>query len=390
MSERTSRQRVAWGAALAACMVGSVALAEPSELELLRGQLEDVTLRLESLEGDVGAESRLSITGYGDLHLNTSDRPGSDDELDFHRLAIGFGYELSDWVRVSAEIDFEHAAQELELEFAHVDFLLSEALNIRLGAVLMPMGPLNEFHEPTLFYSVERPYLNKYMVPTTWSAGGGGAFGFVGPLAYRAYLVNGLDATGFSAKSGIRGGRQILEEAKVNDAAVVGRLEGSPASGVQLGVSGYYGNSGQDTEGLGETPVTIVEGDVAARRGCLELRAMVVGTYVGDTEQLSEQLGETIGEEMFGWNVELALHFAGKLLPEGQDLVPFVRYETFDTQASVAEGLERSGTTDRDVVTAGLAYFPIAAVVLKGDAEWWSNADGEEWQNINLGVAYSF
>ncbi len=390
MRTMTWRQGRLFGAVAVGMMAAQSAMAEPSELLGLRSQLDEVTSRLEALEEGTGQAGAFQVTGYGELHLNTSDKAGSDDELDFHRFAVGFGYELADWIRVSAEIDFEHAAQELELEFAQVDFLLSEALNLRLGSVLMPMGPLNEFHEPTLFYSVERSYLNKYMVPTTWSAGGGGAFGFLGPLAYRAYVVNGLDATGFSADSGIRGGRQILDKAKANDLALVGRLEGRPMNGVQVGVSGYYGNSGQETEGLGETPVTILEADVMARRGCAELRAQVVGTYVGDTEELSAFLEETIGEEMFGWHVELALHLEGKLVPEGQDLVPFVRYETFDTQHGVADGLARSGEADRDVVTAGVAYFPIPSVALKGDVEWWSDATDADWQNINLGVAYSF
>jgi hypothetical protein len=330
------------------------------------------------------------MSGYGELHINTSDKPGADDEVDMHRLAVGFGYELADWVRVDAEIDFEHAAQELELEFAHVDFLLSEGLNIRLGSVLIPVGPLNERHEPTFFYSVERPHVHKYMIPTTWSAAGGGLYGFVGPVAYRAYVVNGLDATGFSAKNGIRGGRQILEEAKVNDLAVVGRLEGSPSRGVDVGVSAYYGTAGQDVAELGSTPVGLVEADVAARRGRTELRAMAVGTIIGDTEELSAYLEETVGEEMFGWNIEAAVHLGGLVVPEGQDLVPFVRYEAFDTQHAVAEGLERSQAADREVVTAGLAYFPIPAVAVKGDVEFWRDGTDADWQNVNLGVAFSF
>src|SRR3989339_1444468 len=210
------------------------------------------------------AEEDIKTTfhGYGELHYNNSNKPGSTDLMDNHRFVIGLTHHFSERVRLNAEVDFEHAAKEMELEFAFVDVLLTGSFNIRAGSMLMPVGFLNEFHEPPLFYSVERPYVQKNIIPTSWQEGGIGVFGTMGgDLRYRVYLVGGLDASGFTAGSGIRNGRGKVAESPSNDLALVGRLEYSGLKNLRLGASGYTGNSGQGDEEIGDARVGLWEAD---------------------------------------------------------------------------------------------------------------------------------
>ena len=127
----------------------------------------------------------------------------------------------------------------------------------------MPVGPLNETHEPPRFYSVERPYVETYLIPSTWQEGGAGLFGSAGGFNYRVYVVGGLDATGFTAASGLRKGRQKVSEGKAEDLAFGGRLEYTGLPGFRLGTSAYQGDSAQNTKGIGRVPVTLLEADAA-------------------------------------------------------------------------------------------------------------------------------
>ena len=365
-------------------------------------RIKILELRMAELEGkseessSSSSSERLQIHGYGELHYGSTDKPGGDDKMDFHRMVIGLSYKYTDNIILDVEVDFEHAATEMELELAHISFLLSDALNLRIGSMLMPIGTLNETHEPPLFYSVERPYIQKYVIPTSWNEGGVGLFGELTPgLDYRLYVVGGLDATGFTGANGIRKGRGKVAESIANDLAVAGRLEYEPLLGVEIGTSGYHGNSGQNEAELGDTPVTILEADIRCRKGILEAQSSIVSVDIGDTEELNAFLSdetktEVVGEQILGWNVEAACHLGQLFLPLGQDLVTFVRYEEFNTQEDVATGFVADPANDRQVTTAGIAYYPTEQVAIKADIEMWDDGAGADWTQANLGLAFIY
>lgn len=333
----------------------------------------------------------LHLHGYGELHYNNTTRTGQDDKMDFHRMVIGLGYEFTDRIVLDVEVDFEHAATEMELEFAYISFLLSESFNLRAGSMLMPVGSLNEFHEPPLFYSVERPYVQKYVIPTTWNEGGAGIFGSPVPdLKYRLYLVGGLDAGKFTASSGIRNGRGKVAKSIANDLAVAGRLEYGPFAGLGMGISGYMGDAGQDNSDLDDTGVSIIEADLRYRLKIFEVTALICKIDIDDTEKLNALAEQVIGEEISGWYVEGACHVGRFLLPQDQGLVVFVRHERFNTQDEVAPGFTADPANDREVTTAGLAYYPVSQLAVKADIETWSNEAGENWTQSNLGVAFMY
>ncbi len=330
--------------------------------------------------------------GYGELHYNNTNKPGSTDMMDNHRFVMGLTHQFSDRVRLNAEVDFEHAAKEMELEFAFVDILLTESFNIRAGSMLMPVGYLNEFHEPPLFYSVERPYVQKNIIPTTWQEGGIGVFGKTmgGDIRYRAYLVSGLNATDFSAGSGIRGGRGNVAESPSNDLALVGRLEYAGIKELRLGASGYSGNSGQGIEGIGDAKVGLWEADARYWFNGLELTGLYTGITVGDTPAIFAKTGQAIGEEMTGGYAEAAYHLGKHFLHDGMDIVVFGRYERYDTQKSMASGLIANPSNDARISTFGVSFFPISQVALKADVENWETKDGKSWEQLNVGIGYMY
>ena len=199
-----------------------------------------------------GWTQRLTIGGYGETHLNMREGPGGDS-IDNHRYVGYLGYEFTDWIHLQSEVEIEHSFVadgdgEISIEQLYTDFLLVPELNLRVGRVLVPVGIVNQRHEPTTFNGVERPSFAKYIIPTTWSSDGIGIFGNLSPeLDYQAYVVGGLDGSGFSS-SGIRGGR-IKERTSLNDVAFTGRLDYYPWAQVsrdnneslRFGLSAYAG-----------------------------------------------------------------------------------------------------------------------------------------------------
>jgi hypothetical protein len=278
------------------------------------------------------------------------------------------------------------------LEFAFLDFAITPAFNVRAGSMLMPVGPLNEFHEPTLFYSVERPYVQRTIIPTSWQEGGAGVFGAVNGLKYRVYLVSGLNAEGFTASDGIRGGRGGVAEQPSEDLAVVGRLEYVGLPGVELGLSAYQGGANTTkNSALADAGVGIWEADARLRMAGVDLRGVLASVTVDGADQISTFTGEDVGEEMMGWYVEAAYDVLKLLNPEGDQAVEvFVRYEDFNTQESVPTGFTADPANDRQVMTAGLAYFPIPDVAVKADLETWEDGADNDGNRFNVGVAYQF
>jgi len=368
------------------CLLVQPLFAQSDRITTLEEKTNTIIEELIALKGQkaAGSGDKMSFHGYGELHYSNTNKDGSNNKMDMHRMVLGWVYRFNDWIRVSAEVDFEHAATEMELEFAQIDFLLSDAFNIRMGSMLMPVGYLNELHEPPRFYSVERPYVQKYIIPTTWQEGGFGLFGSpVDDLNYRLYLVGGLDASGFKASSGIRSGRGKVAEAKGDNLAVVGRVEYSGINGLQLGASGYSGGAAQGNAALGKAGVTLLEGDLRYRWQGVEVTGLASAINFSAADKIASVTGQAIGTNIWGWYLEGAYHLGDLLLPESQDIVCFARLEHFDTQGP--------GTANnRKVTTTGIAYYPAHQVAVKLDLENWSTGAGSSWQQWNAGMAYEF
>ncbi|PIR01019.1 MAG: hypothetical protein COV66_04125 [Nitrospinae bacterium CG11_big_fil_rev_8_21_14_0_20_45_15] len=368
--------------------------------------------------GRVDVQSRTSVFGYGEMHINgQSDGP---TRIDNHRYVIGVHSELASWIHLNAEVDFEHGAQEIDFEFGYLDILLNDSANVRAGVMPLPVGNLNEYHEPILFWSVERPEFQTKIIPSSWNAGGIGLFGTpTEGINYRVFVVNSLQSlpgsgdagdgignggrTGFfRGTDGIRKGRVSLNTAVAADFAVVGRAEFSKLyPGLQLGFSFYNGNT---TQGLinedGNT--TILEADMKYRNGWFDMNAAIANIDIQDAAAMNTFCATNAGctndiaDNIFGWNFQAGVHLfqlMGKSTT--QDLIPFVLYEKIRPQDRMPSGTAPKTVTGTsvnfDVVTVGMSYLPVANVALKAD---FSVLNFEQTagttEKFNLGVAYMY
>jgi outer membrane murein-binding lipoprotein Lpp len=352
------------------------------------------------------ALDKLHFGGYGELHANFSEGDGAD-LIDLHRLVLYLGYDFSDWIQFHSEWEIEHgfvtdgAGGEFVIEQAYFDFLLGEQFNIRAGRVLTPLGIINKWHEPTTFNSVERPSFAKYIIPTTWSSDGIGIFGNLNDsLSYEAYVVGGLDGSGFSSKNGIRGGR-IKERPSLHDPAVTGRIdyyafgnEPDSSQSLRLGLSGYFG--GIDNGNKGNNPgingeVGIYSADFEYNVGKFDFLGAIAHTHVNG----AKNIGNGTAEEMFGWYLEGAYHFMPDEWKKGKlaksDAVVFLRYDDFDTQYQMPSGVSRNPAGDRSEWTIGTAFWPTPNLVVKADYQIPDDASGDDLgHRFNLGIGFAF
>lgn len=348
----------------------------------------------------------VSIGGYGEWLYQDFDDTLDDgtsspvtNEADFLRLVLYTGYRFSDRVLLNTEIEYEHGSTEsggaVSVEFAYLDFLLRDEVNVRTGLVLIPVGLVNEIHEPTTFFGVRRPDVERVILPTTWRELGAGVFGEAGPFSYRAYVTTSLEGDEFSASSGLRGGRQKGAEAEAEDLAVSGRVDFSGVPGLLLGVSAFRGDTGQGETLMGETvDGTVTTFDVHGEyrwRG-LQVRGLLAQVDVDDAEQLSALAGETIGSEMDGWYLEAGFDVFSLTGLDRYELTPFVRVEEYDTQKEVPAALAGTvtGENDREVTTFGVVFKPLPQIAVKLDVQDFDNAAGTGRDQINLGVGFAF
>lgn len=330
-------------------------------------------------------EQGLSIGGYGEMIYTDYAGSGKASQADFLRNIVYVGYKFDDkWV-FNSEIEIEHA-DEIFLEFAYLEYAQSSALNVRTGLLLMPMGFVNEMHEPTTFRGPARPVTEQRIIPSTWRENGAGILGDAGEFSYKFYVTSGLDAAGFS-EEGLRGGRQKGSKALSEDLAAVARVDWHSDFGLDLGVSGYYGDSGQGQPGLADATTSIFDAHLQMQHHGLRVRGLYAMADVGDTETLSMTNGTTVAEEMDGWYLEAGYDLASLFAPEsGQGVIPYVRYEEVDTQAKVAPGLVADPLQDDSIVTMGIDWSPISNIVFK--ASYQDFDKGTDALQLSLGYVF--
>lgn len=341
------------------------------------------------------------ISGYMDFHFNKPE--GLDPILDFHRFVLLFNHSFTDRIRFVGELELEHAfvegleeAGELELEQAYVDFLIGRSLNVRAGMMLVPLGIINERHEPPVFHGVERPFVDTVIIPSTWFDVGAGIHGEIGNgLRYRAFAMAPLDALEFSADEGIRGGRQKGSEANVRNIAFTGRGEYVGVPGLTVGTGFWTGDTSFSVPRL-DTSVTIGEVDARYHNDRLEVRGQYAHVFIGDAAALNDAIERTIGispniaRELRGFYGEAAYRIWAQGSP--RDLVAFLRYENFDTQFRMPEGFLPLEEFDRDALVVGATYYPDPDVAVKVDYVRQRNRSGfiAGGNSFNLGLGWWF
>jgi len=370
------------------------------ETELAKSQVEQLDIKkevdntIEAVESAIAsapsAGNATSIGGYGELHYEG----GSKDEIDFHRFVLFVGHEFNDRMRFMSELEVEHVLAgdgfggAVELEQAYLEFDLTDDMRLRGGIQLMPVGLINETHEPNTFFGVERNRIENQIIPTTYWEAALGLSGNVGEtgISYDALFHSGLELnTGNGYR--VRSGRRRGAEAPANSGAFTGRVKYTGIPGVEMAASVQHQfdvTQGQGDEITGEkVDATLYTAHIDGRFNGFGLRALYAGWDINGMQ--ATMLGR---DKQNGFYIEPSYRFALPVSSVGLDDAEFgvfYRYEDYDTAAGIDALL--SGY-QRNVV--GVNYWPIPDVVLKGDFYWEEKQDGSNEERMNLGIGYQF
>jgi len=370
----------------------------------------------------------LSIGGYGEGYYSNlvSDKGDGKNRADLLRTVLYAGYKFTDSILFNSEIEFEHATTSstessgggsVSVEFAYLDFLLRDWANIRAGLVLVPMGFINEIHEPVSYFGVNRPEIERQIIPSTWRENGVGIHGTLyEQVDYQAFVINGFNAEGFDS-GGLRDGRQQGNRALAEHLAFVGRLDWTPINQLLVGGSVYHGNSGQNqdvrvsgafgsyTVEIPDTSTTVWEVHAQYEDYGLHLRSLFTMAEIGDSGDLTAALapvgvsggtgelaaGEAIGGEMLGVYGEIAYDLMPLFFPGSEKtLEPFFRYSYYDTQRDMPSGFSADKSNEIEIYTLGFSFQPIPQVVIKADYRNRVAKSGGLPDEVNLGVGFVF
>lgn len=421
-------------AALALALTGEMAQAADAsveqKLEILQQELDALRAEIAKLKSQQGAPASgqpanaaapasaspgtmvglaagsNTFGGYGELHYNNYKDGDKKDEIDFHRFVLFYGHKFNDNLRFYSELEVEHALVEggeesgaVELEQAFIDYRINDAFNIKAGAFLVPIGILNETHEPPTFFGVERNEVESRIIPSTWREAGIGVNGeIVNGLRYDVGITSSLDAGKWGEpEKGIREMRTELREAAAHDFAVYGAMNYRGIPGLAVGASVFSGNTGQN--GVTDPALKNVNGrfllwDVHAqyRLGGLELRGLYARGTLGDADQITAAAIARSGDDsqvapssFWGYYAEAGYHFR---LGEEMELSPFVRYERYNTQASVPSGFTADPKNNERVTTVGVNFKLHPQVVFKADYQDFKEDSTKD--RFSLGVGYMF
>jgi hypothetical protein len=344
----------------------------------------------------VAQEERTTLGGYGELHYNEPDGSGTGT-LDLHRFVLFVGHSFNDRLSFKSELEIEHtkieggSGGEVAVEQAYLDYHVSDAFGLRAGVLLPPIGIINQFHEPPTFNGVERPGVETSIIPTTWRESGAGIYGTVSPgVHYQLYVVAGLLAEEFNGARGIRGGRQEAAESSPANPSFTGRVEYSGAAGLRLGGSFFAGNSTGGNAALGSGMVTLLSADLQYQLERFSLRAVGATASIGDADKINLAYGNDVADRISGFYVEGAYNIMPIVCADAEsELLPFVRYERYNTQASVT-GFAANPVYDRNEVTIGATLKPTYNTAVKIDYQFLNNAADADTKMLNIGIGYHF
>ncbi len=352
-------------------------------LQSLEKRLDETDQKLNATADQVEVQveesvfANTTIAGYGELHYNNYDN--SDAKIDFHRFVLFFGHEFSDSIRFFSEFELEHSLSgdgkpgEVELEQAYVEVDISDTTRSKVGLFLVPVGIINETHEPPTFYGVERNGVEKNIIPATWWEAG---------VAVNVKPAPGLSIDG-AATSGlevgedfkIRNGRQKDAKAKAENLAYTGRIKYTAITGLELAATLQYqtditqGGSNFDAP-IDSADATLLEAHAIYQVSDFTIRALYARWDINGDE--AKALGR---DEQTGWYIEPSYAFNEKV-------GVFARYSEYDNNAG------NNDSTAVESTSVGVNYYIHENVVLKADYEDLGGA--KDSKGFNLGFGYQF
>ena len=354
-------------------------------------------------------ESRPPLTwfGYGELDYSRPSDDPSQTTFDLARFVIGMGYRFDERTRLLSEVEIEHAVSsesdpgEVEVEQAYIERELNADWRAQLGLFLIPSGLINENHEPTRYYGVFRNFVETAIIPTTWREGGVGLqFETANGWRWNAGLTTGFDlskwdpASTEGLDSPLGSIHQELALARAADLSAFVAANYTGVNGLRLGGSIFSGDAAQGQPGFRNNQVTLWEGHARWQNAAWELTALYASGHIAGTASVNQNYTDQyaaptlVPEDFYGWYLEAAWRgLVGRAWP----LVPFLRYERFNTAssyASLASGPTPQAGPLQTAITGGVQYEFAPGVILKTDYVDFTN--GSAGDRFDLGLGYEF
>ncbi len=321
-------------------------------------------------------------------------------KIDANRFVLLMGYQFDKKTQFVTEWELEHA-NEIFLEQAFVKHKLAPNLHLKAGVLLIPMGFVNENHEPNFFSSVLRPVIDVNIIPTTWRDIGVGITGLIpsASLKYQMYLVNGLlgyaEGEGiYNAEKTFRSGRQKASKSKLSGLPdLSAKIEYFGNQNFKIGLSYYLGDSNTDAyQNISRTDLaavasadsTVILSNMLAVHamyevGKIELKGQVVYLNNANTNAYNQKTQSNLGANVFGYYAEAAAKFG-----ELEKSKVFLRIANHNSDL----GIESNDTFNKYYLTTGYNYLIAKGVIAKTEiqsSDVFSDNRAFAW-NTGLGI----
>jgi phosphate-selective porin len=349
-----------------------------------------------------------SLWGYGQLDYNRPTAQAADARADLSRAVVGFNHVFDESTRVYGELEWEHAVTsaddqgEAEVEQLYVEHALAPNYGVRAGLMLVPLGLLNEHHEPTQFYGVERNFVETAIIPSTWREGGVAAYGSTDAgWSWNAGIGTGPDLGRWDAAadegraSPLGSIHQELQLAKAHDPSAFGAINWQGIPGLTVGGGVFTGKIGQGGDFAGkDARLVLAEAHTRWQTGPFDFSALYTRATISDTQALNQTFqGQPtpVPKSFWGGYVQGAWR---ALQWNESALAPFLRYEEFNTAAAYAAqpGVSGPALPTEHVFTLGANYYLNPNVVFKIDYQDFNRDDATlgYGNRFDLGIGYQF
>ncbi len=338
------------------------------------------------------------IGGYGEI---TYENPNYGDvpRLNIPRLVTFVEHDFNAEWEFKSELELEDvklergAGGEIEYEQAFLDYHANPHIGMRAGLQLIPIGIINQTHEPTTYFSVERPQFDQSVIATEWEEIGAQFYGEIAQgLEYQVMLSEGLQGQGVSM-DGIDGAEQAgsagditSDQTAGSDAshpAISGRLDYLPIAGLRIGASAYFqGRAFDSLQSGGNGSFLMVMGDLRFEHGPLRISGEGGFFTVGADGAIYYG---TPSAAAGGW-VEIGYNVMSFFPGVTSELLPFVLGESY----SFTGPAPATDEIHHQSLTAGVAYKPLESIIFKADYRM-TNITGEEnYRQFSLGGGFDF
>ncbi|MBA2675727.1 hypothetical protein [Ramlibacter sp.] len=350
--------------------------------------------------------SGVSLFGYGELSYSRPRRDSSAATATAGRGVLGFAYRFNERTRMAAELEVENAVVsasdrgEVAFEQLYIERDLTDRIAAKAGLFLLPIGFLNETHEPTRYYGVNRNQVETAIIPTTWRELGLGLRGATeAGLRWDTGIVTGFDLNKWDAtaadgrESPLGAIHQEGQLARARSLAFYGALNYNGIPGVNVGGTLYHGGAGHKQAGFAgaDARISLAEAHARWQVGRWDLSALAArGRFTGVSALNATFAGNPtpVPDSFGGWYAQAAY----RVWQQGDlSLVPFVRYERLNTArgySGLPAGLAPAIAPDIRTWTAGANFYLHPQVVIKVDYQSFGNDHNQD--RLNLGVGFHF